>query len=35
MQLLEESIFTNYLLKFIPKGQREKSRYSDEIKLEY
>lgn len=35
MQLLEESIFTNYLLKFIPKGQREKVDISDKVKLEY
>lgn len=35
MQLLEESIFTNYLLKFIPKEQREKVDISDKVKLEY
>lgn len=35
MQLLEESIFTNYLLKFIPKEQREKIDVADKVKLEY
>ncbi|WP_245671946.1 type I restriction endonuclease subunit R [Caryophanon latum] len=35
MELLEESIFTNYLLKFIPKETREKVDVSDKIKLEY
>lgn len=35
MQLLEESIFTNYLLKFIPKEQREKVDITDKVKLEY
>ncbi|WP_066301022.1 type I restriction endonuclease subunit R [Bacillus sp. FJAT-29937] len=35
MQLLEESIFTNYLLKFIPKEQREKVDVADKVKLEY
>ncbi|WP_214779901.1 DEAD/DEAH box helicase family protein [Exiguobacterium sp. s22] len=35
MQLLEESIFTNYLLKFIPKEQREKVEVADKVKLEY
>nr|WP_230200256.1 DEAD/DEAH box helicase family protein [Bacillus niameyensis] len=34
-QLLEESIFTNYLLKFIPKEQREKVDITDKVKLEY
>lgn len=35
MQLLEESIFTNYLLKFIPLNQRERVDISDKVKLEY
>lgn len=35
MQLLEESIFTNYLLKFIPKEQRKKVDVADKVKLEY
>ncbi|MCU5712629.1 DEAD/DEAH box helicase family protein [Bacillus cereus] len=35
MQLLEENIFTNYLLKFIPKEQREKIDIVDKVKLEY
>ena len=35
MQLLEENIYTNYLLKFIPKEQREKVDISDKVKLEY
>lgn len=35
MELLEESIFTNYLLKFIPKEQREKVDIADKVKLEY
>lgn len=35
MQLLEESIFTNYLLKFIPKETREKVDVADKVKLEY
>lgn len=35
MELLEENIFTNYLLKFIPKEQREKVDIIDKVKLEY
>lgn len=35
MELLEENIFTNYLLKFIPKETREKIDVSDKVKLEY
>lgn len=35
VQLLEESIFTNYLLKFIPLNQRERVDISDKLKLEY
>lgn len=35
MQLLEENIFTNYLLKFIPREQREKVDVADKVKLEY
>ncbi|MET1171696.1 type I restriction endonuclease subunit R [Paenibacillus amylolyticus] len=35
MELLKESIFTNYLLKFVPKEQREKVDITDKVKLEY
>ncbi|WP_040285755.1 type I restriction endonuclease subunit R [Sporosarcina koreensis] len=35
MELLEESIYTGYLLKFIPKEKREKVDIEDKIKLEY
>lgn len=35
MQLLEENIYTNYLLKFIPREQREKVDVADKVKLEY
>ncbi|SBO17654.1 putative type I restriction-modification system (HsdR) [Carnobacterium divergens] len=35
MELLEESIFTNYLLKFIPNEQREKVDIKDKISMEY
>jgi len=35
MQLLEENIYTNYLLKFIPREQREKVDIADKVKLEY
>lgn len=35
LELLEEHIFTNYLLKFIPKEQREKVDIVDKVKLEY
>lgn len=34
-ELLEESIFTGFLLKFIPKEKREKVSIDDKIKLEY
>lgn len=34
-QLLEESIFTEFLLKFIPKEKREKVNIDDKVKLEY
>lgn len=33
--LLEESIFTGFLLKFIPKEKREKVNIEDKVKLEY
>lgn len=33
--LLEESIFTEFLLKFIPKENREKVDLDDKVKLEY
>ena len=33
--LLEESIFTGFLLKFIPKEKREKISIDDKVKLEY
>src|SRR5699024_11450790 len=33
--LLEESIFTGFLLKFIPKKKREKISIDDKVKLEY
>src|SRR5690625_3273679 len=33
--LLEESIFTGFLLKFIPKEKREKVSIDDKVKLEY
>lgn len=35
MELLEENIYTNYLLKFIPREQREKVDVADKVKLEY
>lgn len=35
MQLLEENIYTNYLLKFIPREQKEKVDVADKVKLEY
>lgn len=35
MDLLEENIFTSYLLKFIPKEKREKVDIQDKVKLEY
>ncbi|MEK4151889.1 type I restriction endonuclease subunit R [Carnobacterium sp. FSL E2-0243] len=35
MELLEESIFTNYLLKFIPREQQEKIDIKDKISMEY
>lgn len=35
MELLEESIYTNYLIKFIPKEQRERVDISDKVKLEF
>jgi type I restriction enzyme R subunit len=35
MELLEESIYTGYLLKFIPKEKREKVDIEDKVKLEY
>jgi len=34
-QLLEESIFTGFLLKFIPKEMRERVNIDDKVKLEY
>lgn len=34
-ELLEESIFTGFLLKFIPKEAREKVTIDDKVKLEY
>ena len=34
-ELLEESIFTGFLLKFIPKEKREKVNIDDKVKLEY
>ncbi|WP_265460193.1 type I restriction endonuclease subunit R [Enterococcus sp. HY326] len=34
-ELLEERIFTGYLLKFLPKEQRENIDISDKVKLEY
>src|SRR5699024_8692794 len=34
-ELLEESIFTGFLLKFIPKEKREKVNVDDKVKLEY
>src|SRR5699024_6618777 len=34
-ELLEESIFTGFLLKFIPKENREKVNIDDKVKLEY
>lgn len=34
-ELLEESIFTEFLLKFIPKENREKINIDDKVKLEY
>lgn len=35
MELLEERIFTGYLLKFLPKETRENIDISDKVKLEY
>lgn len=35
MELLEESIFTGYLNKFIPRLDREKISIGDKVKLEY
>lgn len=35
MDLLEENIYTSYLLKFIPKEKREKVDIADKVKLEY
>ncbi|HHF7032421.1 type I restriction endonuclease subunit R [Streptococcus mutans] len=35
MELLEESIFTEYLLKFIPEEERETIDIEDKIRLEY
>lgn len=35
IELLEESIFTGFLLKFIPKVKREKINIEDKVKLEY
>lgn len=35
MELLEENIYTSYLLKFIPKVKREKVDIADKVKLEY
>nr|WP_144925681.1 type I restriction endonuclease [Paenibacillus bovis] len=35
MELLEENIYTSYLLKFIPKEKREKVDIADKVKLEY
>ncbi|MDB1689315.1 type I restriction endonuclease subunit R [Enterococcus casseliflavus] len=35
MELLEESIFTSYLNKFIPRLDREKISIEDKVKLEY
>lgn len=35
MELLEESIFTGYLNKFIPRLDREKISIEDKVKLEY
>src|SRR5699024_4502814 len=34
-ELLEESIVTGFLLKFIPKEKREKGNVDDKVKLEY
>lgn len=34
-ELLEESIFTGFLLKFIPKEKREKVNIDDKVKLKY
>ncbi|MEJ7147052.1 hypothetical protein WL200_12545, partial [Staphylococcus capitis] len=34
-ELLEESIFTGFLLKFIPKKQRNYIDIGDKVKLEY
>lgn len=35
MDMLEENIFVNYFLKFIPREQRERVELKDKIKLEY
>lgn len=35
MELLEESIYTNYLIKFIPKEKRERVDIADKVKLEF
>ncbi|MFU0789737.1 type I restriction endonuclease subunit R [Virgibacillus proomii] len=35
MELLEENIYTGYLLKFIPREKREKVDIADKVKLEY
>ncbi|MDE5414572.1 hypothetical protein [Alkalihalobacterium chitinilyticum] len=35
MELLEENIYTSYLLKFILKEKREKGYIADKVKLEY
>ncbi|MBV2197124.1 hypothetical protein KQR56_01070 [Bacillus velezensis] len=35
MELLEENIYTSYLLKFIPKEKREKVYITEKVKLEY
>lgn len=35
MDLLKESIFINYLLKFIPKEQKEKVTVDDKVRLEF
>ncbi|HLR42988.1 MAG TPA: DEAD/DEAH box helicase family protein [Pseudogracilibacillus sp.] len=34
-ELLEESIFTGFLLKFLPKEKKEKVNIDDKVKLEY
>lgn len=35
MKLLEESIYTNYLIKFMPKEKRERVDITDKVKQDF